>query len=923
VAACGWAVPQTAEAAVKERFYRFQDAGAVAGQLPPLITAFNRRGTEDTAESTTDYGSVDAPDTMNFSFVPLIGSGNTTRIPVYANAEDRPGLQSGVGSGNLGLLFDGVDDTLYNPRPPSFATTPYPFDPRDFGQFDVLSQAWVKPTSAAFGTAQFVWRIGAENGGLAITADGKWALRTGNPSAEVPLADVETVSDVSVALNEWTHVAIFRGGNTSFLYIDGSIAAVDNGFWNDIVPDVRLGSDNNAGGSFFKGIVDNFSIGTASDGVFDLAADLDYYIDLELEFSDVEGDVDQDGVVDVDDYTIWSQNVGFNNGFGFGDPNTLLLGDVDQSGIVDMHDFQIINLAALNPPPPPPGSGGLAQGPAPEPGSLLLAIGGLALATLGGARCRRARTLRGLTSVVLLACLVIGTAGNANAAVVVADDFYYDGPTKLLHVGGGFGGFQQYRGGQNGPAGNWVGEWGQIGDGIITTPDYTPPIDPFDGMPEPIAPANVALYDGFFGVQSELFRDFQLAGTVSPTQTLYFGGKFRADLEIGTDNMTVPQFYAPRLFLNRVDGDDRLLDINGLPLEPQRDRTQDIALGFEGNMVVARLGADVDGNAVEVKTVVGSNAPDDGNWHQFVGKLELNVAGGANERLTVWIDPTGVETGGTSSVVEADILPDLTSLIGTFHSQGTIPLNPVNPEMGRSYIDDMVIGTAWQDIATVDVPRLKLRINRTDNTGTLINETSTAFQLNGYSIESEDGSLDTTGWNSLDEQNVGNWLQSPATVNQIVESSFMGSTTVAANGGQVPLGSLYNPAGDEDLTGRFTTLDGLVNLLEVEFVTLEGGLDGDYNNDGVVDAVDYTVWRNNLNDLTEADINNNGDGGGVGASDYTFWKQRYGNTSPGSGGGGITPVPEPASWLLGMMAGVAAVVVRSTSTFRIRRRLQD
>jgi hypothetical protein len=72
------------------------------------------------------------------------------------------------------------------------------------------------------------------------------------------------------------------------------------------------------------------------------------------------------------------------------------------------------------------------------------------------------------------------------------------------------------------------------------------------------------------------------------------------------------------------------------------------------------------------------------------------------------------------------------------------------------------------------------------------------------------------------------------------------------------------------------------------------GIDGDYNNDGIVDALDYTVWRNNLGDANETDINNNGDGGGVTASDYTWWKARYGNTA-GAGAGGLAAgtVPEP------------------------------
>jgi autotransporter-associated beta strand protein len=80
------------------------------------------------------------------------------------------------------------------------------------------------------------------------------------------------------------------------------------------------------------------------------------------------------------------------------------------------------------------------------------------------------------------------------------------------------------------------------------------------------------------------------------------------------------------------------------------------------------------------------------------------------------------------------------------------------------------------------------------------------------------------------------------------------------------------------------------------------GLPGDYNNDGKVDAADYTVWRNHLGEANEANLNNNGDGGNVSGSDYTWWKQHYGTMGPGSGGlsGGV--VPEPASAMLVLFA---------------------
>jgi Dockerin type I domain len=88
-------------------------------------------------------------------------------------------------------------------------------------------------------------------------------------------------------------------------------------------------------------------------------------------------------------------------------------------------------------------------------------------------------------------------------------------------------------------------------------------------------------------------------------------------------------------------------------------------------------------------------------------------------------------------------------------------------------------------------------------------------------------------------------------------------------------------------------------------------LPGDYNQNGVVDAADYTIWRKTLNSLASpagSGADGNGDGT-IGAGDYTFWRQRFGQTvqlvvNPGLGSGSSEAlesgsVPEPWSgWLL-------------------------
>jgi hypothetical protein len=63
-------------------------------------------------------------------------------------------------------------------------------------------------------------------------------------------------------------------------------------------------------------------------------------------------------------------------------------------------------------------------------------------------------------------------------------------------------------------------------------------------------------------------------------------------------------------------------------------------------------------------------------------------------------------------------------------------------------------------------------------------------------------------------------------------------------------------------------------------------------NNGVVDAADYTVWRDSLGD-TGSDLPADGTGdGGVYRVDYTQWKTRFGEST---GDSVVATVPEPAS----------------------------
>jgi hypothetical protein len=109
-----------------------------------------------------------------------------------------------------------------------------------------------------------------------------------------------------------------------------------------------------------------------------------------------------------------------------------------------------------------------------------------------------------------------------------------------------------------------------------------------------------------------------------------------------------------------------------------------------------------------------------------------------------------------------------------------------------------------------------------------------------------------------------------------------------------------------DLGNSFSTSIA-ARTLQLFIISEAEVLAGDYNDDGVVDAVDYTVWRNaldgggTLENETESE-------GIVDELDYDAWKDNYGNSPPGTGG--LTSrVPEPSAALLLLLAALPILKV--------------
>jgi hypothetical protein len=81
------------------------------------------------------------------------------------------------------------------------------------------------------------------------------------------------------------------------------------------------------------------------------------------------------------------------------------------------------------------------------------------------------------------------------------------------------------------------------------------------------------------------------------------------------------------------------------------------------------------------------------------------------------------------------------------------------------------------------------------------------------------------------------------------------------------------------------------------------GVAGDYDADGVVDASDYTVWRDHVG-AAAGSLPNDVDGGVIGAKQYARWKANFGMER---GAVGVSTVPEAGAFALVLACALASV----------------
>jgi hypothetical protein len=267
--------------------------------------------------------------------------------------------------------------------------------------------------------------------------------------------------------------------------------------------------------------------------------------------------------------------------------------------------------------------------------------------------------------------------------------------------------------------------------------------------------------------------------------------------------------------------------------------------------------------------------------------------------------------------------------LGGSNSIGTV-YDPVSLEttFGTTPVSDLTFSYSRSDGRTVTAPvtyvnnglanTLVLQVDPTDGKARIVNDSVFSnIKLDGYQVTSASNSLLTT-WNSLQDQSVTGWQEANPTTSSLGELNPTTMSTVNAGQTVATMTGLFKTAGGaQDLAFQFRvpgtgagtgTINGIVRYAAFSTVLI-----GDYNGNGIVDAADYTLWRDKLGaaagSLSNRDPSNTG---AISVADYNSWKANFGAHSPGSGAGafGTSAVPEPSSLILLALGGFAISIVR-------------
>ena len=353
--------------------------------------------------------------------------------------------------------------------------------------------------------------------------------------------------------------------------------------------------------------------------------------------------------------------------------------------------------------------------------------------------------------------------------------------------------------------------------------------------------------------------------------------------------------------------------------------------GFKGQYAI---GGETPGEVDSAVVFMDYGSPVTANWFAYAQRTGNNAVADKVGRFDFWF--SNVDFAGVVPTTNPDATFNLLSTdnrisdstirpytLGGSHSGQYVAVRITETDESGAVTSTSRIG--GHEFRLLDGPSdVVLTVDRSTGEMTLANNLAGAenIQMNGYSIESPGGALiaenfdgvggdasfplgtgSGNGWEVTEGSNSSRLVESYFTANPVLNSTF------AAGTGPISLGNAYQGiSGHEDLVFLWTNSQGEVYNARVEYMGVAPGVAGDYNDDGIVDLADYTVWRNNLggtnvlsNDLTPDS---------VAADDYATWKTNFGKQVGTLGGVVAASVPEPSTVLMVFASAMPVVLLR-------------
>jgi hypothetical protein len=264
-----------------------------------------------------------------------------------------------------------------------------------------------------------------------------------------------------------------------------------------------------------------------------------------------------------------------------------------------------------------------------------------------------------------------------------------------------------------------------------------------------------------------------------------------------------------------------------------------------------------------------------------IGNVELSVTmfrnADNNKDLRIWGVNSGVDglnTFSESSITFGDV-PGLTE-DGEIQNQGV-------DQSLTTYLGDF------------QIPEREAGSGLYPQEGDLVHFDQTVIDESGPNEDSEHGDGGIAVQNTLQ-----GFLRSLSTDDMAV--FLIGGYQ---SNGQIRIATKEATATDTGLY-NCTEFNDCAPYLDFEFVE---GVPGDYNGNGIVDAADYTFWRDRLGQMITLPNSDSTDiDGVVTTAEYDFWKSQFGNSGAGAGAAALA-VPEPSALILvGMISIMGAAV---------------